>query len=141
MGHAKPYTKEQSTISYKTYREEYLSKTRKKPKYNNVRQEYNGHHYDSKLEAKYAQELDFRIDAGEVKEWERQVKLPLTMNGIHLCNYYIDFKVTMTDGSIEYVEVKGKETQLWRLKWKILLSLSGTPYDPLEPGSELKVVK
>ena len=37
------------------------------------RTDYNGAVYDSKLEAGYAQELDLRIRAKDLKSWERQV--------------------------------------------------------------------
>ena len=137
----KQESKPPGTITAKTYREEYLSKTRKKGKYHNVRQEYNGVIYDSKLEAKYAQELDFRIDAGQVVKWERQVKLELKVYGNHVTNYFIDFKVYNADGTIEYVECKGMKLPLWIMKWQLLLALSGTNDDPLEPGAELKVVR
>ena len=89
-------------------------------KYHAHSTEYAGNVYHSKLEAGYAQELDLRIKAKDIKRWERQVKLDLKVNGIHIANYYIDFIITHNDDSQEYVEVKGMETDLWRMKWKIL---------------------
>ncbi len=85
-----PYSKQQSTISAKTYREVYLSQVKKKNKFNAKTSTYKDKKYDSKLECKYAQELDFRIDAGEVIKWEKQVKLDLTVNGVHICFYYCE---------------------------------------------------
>lgn len=92
-------------------------------KYKNVKQEHNGIVYHSKKEAGYAAELDLRKKAGDILEWERQVKISLDVNGFHICNYYIDFKVLHNDGTIEYVEVKGFETDEWRLKWKLFEAL------------------
>lgn len=135
---SKPYSKESSTISAKTYREEYLSQTKKKNKYGAKKQDYNGKKYDSNLECRYAQELDFRIDAGEVKKWDRQVKIDLTVNGVHITFYYCDFRVELTDGTIQYVETKGVKTAAFVLKWKLLLALKD---DLLEPGAELLIVK
>lgn len=89
-------------------------------KYKNVRQTYNGYAYDSRREAEYAFELDLRKKAGEVKNWERQYKLDLRANGQHICNYYVDFRVELADGSIQLAEVKGYPTPLWRLKVKIM---------------------
>ena len=80
---------------------------------------YNGYNYDSGLEAKYAENLDWRIKAGEVEKFERQHKISLDLNGVHIANYFIDFKVFLADGTIEYHEVKGMETDLWRLKWRM----------------------
>ena len=43
----------------------------------------------------------------------------------HLTNYYIDFVVHHNDGTIEYVECKGVEQDLWRLKWTMLEAVYG----------------
>lgn len=88
-------------------------------KYRNTKQTYNGYSYDSKLEAGHAQHLDLLIKAGEVEKWERQHKISIDINGVHICNYFIDFKVYFIDGRIEYHEVKGYETDVWKLKWKL----------------------
>ena len=61
--------------------------------------------------------------AGDIKKVERQVKLSLDVNNFHICNYYIDFKVTHNDDTIEYIEVKGIETKDWKLKWKLCEAL------------------
>lgn len=90
-----------------------------KNKYGAVRQTYNGFSYDSKREAQYAADLDWMKKAGEVKKWERQHKIELQVNGVHIANYYIDFKVWFSDGRIEYHEVKGAETALWIMKFRI----------------------
>lgn len=92
-------------------------------KYKAKKQTYNGYSYDSKLEASYAMELDLLIKAGEVDKWERQHKISIDINGVHICNYFIDFKVYFVDGRIEYHEVKGYETDVWKLKWKLSKAL------------------
>ena len=81
---------------------------------------YEGVAYHSKLEAAYAQELDFRVKAKDIKSWERQVKLDLKVNGVHITNYIMDFVIHHNDGSREFVECKGLEMDLWKIKWKIL---------------------
>jgi hypothetical protein len=80
---------------------------------------YNGYNYDSRLEASYAMQLDWLIKAGEIESVERQYKIDITINGEHICNYFIDFKVNYTDKHCEYHEVKGFETDLWRIKWRL----------------------
>lgn len=89
-------------------------------KYHNVPSEYKGVIYDSAFEASYAAELDYRIKSGEIIRWDRQVKIDLRSNGFHIANYYIDFIVYYPDKTKEYVEVKGKETESWRMKWRLL---------------------
>ncbi len=81
---------------------------------------YNGSVYHSKFEAAYAFELDLRVKAGDIKSWDRQVKLDLKVNGHHINNYYIDFIITHNDESREFVECKGLELEPWRTNWKIL---------------------
>ena len=109
----------------------------KRNKFNAKRSTYNGRNYHSKKEASYAMELDWRIKAGEVKEWIPQYKLPLYVNGILIANYFIDFKIIMHDDSVELHEVKGFETDLWRMKWRITKAV----LDEIEPGAKLVLVK
>lgn len=96
---------------------------RKGNKYHNISSTYDGIQYHSKKEAGYAAELNLRKKAGDIKDWERQVPLSLDVNGFHICNYYIDFIVHHNDGLLEYVEIKGFETDVWRLKFKLAEAL------------------
>src|SRR5437899_3365962 len=102
------------------------------PRIKSTRTDYNGMWFQSKLEANYAQQLDWRIKVGEVKEWKRQHKIEIKVNGIKICNYYIDFVVTLKDGSQQFVEVKGMEQEIWRLKWKLCMAMK----DEIAPGVE-----
>lgn len=92
-------------------------------KYGNISAEHNGIQYHSKKEAAFAAQLDLRVKAGDIKSWERQVCIALDVNGFHICNYYIDFVVTHNDGVKEYIEVKGFETDVWKMKWKLFEAL------------------
>lgn len=88
-------------------------------KYKNVRANYDGYTYASKKEAEYAFELDCRKKAGDIKNWGRQIRIPLFVGKYKICDYIVDFIINHNDGSEEYVEVKGMELPLWKLKWKI----------------------
>lgn len=77
---------------------------------------YNGRIYHSKKEAGAAQELDLRLKAKDIKAWEPQVKMSLDVNGHHITNYFVDFKITHNDDSIEYLEIKGFVTEIFRFK-------------------------
>lgn len=110
---------------------------RKKGKYGNKSQTYNGRTYHSIREANHAEELDWRIKAGEIKEVIPQHKIDLKVAGVHICNYYIDFKVILKDDSVEYHEVKGFETETWRLKWKLFEAL----LDEIDKGAALIIIK
>lgn len=98
---------------------------------------FDGKKYDSNFESKYAQELEFRRIAGDIKSWQRQVRMDLRAHGVHICFYKIDFIITHNDDSIEYVEVKGFETDLWRFKWRLFEAQMNHE----QPLAKLTVVK
>ena len=97
---------------------------------------YNGSVFDSQFEADYARELDLRVKAKDILKYERQVKIPLVVNGYLITNYYIDFILYHPGGTVEYVECKGYATKSWRLKWKLFEAL----YSGKE-GVKLTVIK
>lgn len=98
---------------------------------------YNGIYYHSQLEAAYAQELDLRLKAKDIKKWERQIPLDLSVNGFKICRYIMDFRLTHNDGSVELVETKGFETDVWRMKFKLLEAIYSKEY----PEITLTVLK
>lgn len=120
-----------------SYRLTFQNKTRTKNKYSAKGTEYNGRWYHSKKEARYAEELDWRIKAGEITEVTPQWKIELRVNGVLIANYFVDFKVVTKDGTVQYHEVKGFETIDWQMKWKLLQAIK----DEIEPGVELILVK
>lgn len=79
-----------------------LAAHRSKSKYRNVRTEYNGVWYDSKAEALWARDLDYRMRDGEVLEWHRQTKVQV---GPQITTV-VDFSVRDRNGW-HYEEVKG----------------------------------
>jgi len=80
-------------------------------KYNAKATEYRGWRFDSKAEAKYAQELDQRKKSGEVYMWLRQTPFDLGED----TRYRADFVVIESDGTIYAVDVKGVETSAFRI--------------------------
>jgi len=106
-------------------------------KFRSVKTEYGGNLFHSKGEAGYAMELDWRIKAGDIKSYERQVKIDLTVNGVHICNYFVDFKVINKHGGVEYHEYKGAVLALFMLKWRLFQAL----INEIDPGAELIVIK
>lgn len=100
---------------------------------NNKSSTHDGVIYHSKKERDYAQELDLRVKAGELKEWKRQVPIVMTVNGIKICTYYIDFVEIDHRGNEMYTEIKGFETDVWRMKWRL--------FEALYPDLEKQVIK
>lgn len=119
------------------YRINYFSTTKRKNKYNAKSQQFGGRTYHSKFEARYAEDLEWRKKAGEIEEIIPQYKIELKVNGVLVCRYYVDFKIVLADGSIEYHEVKGFETEIYRLKKKLFLAL----LPEIDPGAEYIVIK
>lgn len=89
-------------------------------KYHSETSQVNGVTYQSKFEAAYAQELDLRVRAREIVSWERQIKCEIVIDGIKICTYWVDFLVHYPNGDKELVETKGFETDLWKIKRKLL---------------------
>ena len=106
-------------------------------KYKAEKQTFGGRSYHSKKEADYAANLEWRKRAGEIKEIIPQYKLDIRVNGKHITNYFIDFKIILADDTIELIEVKGFATDVWRLKWLLTEAL----LDEIEPGAKLVLVK
>lgn len=78
---------------------------------------------DSKFEAGLARDLELRKKAGDIKDFREQVKIPLIVNDLVVCDYKVDFEVEHNDGTIEYIEAKGYATDTWKLKWKLFEAL------------------
>jgi hypothetical protein len=96
---------------------------KRKNKFNAQKQKVGGVMYDSKMEASYAEQLEWRKKAGEITDIKRQHKIEIRVNGHLICNYYVDFLVTLADGTRQYHEVKGFSTDVFRMKWKLCMAL------------------
>ena len=77
------------------------------------------------------------MKAGEIKEIIPQYKIDLRVNGLHITNYFCDFKIILSDGSVQFIEAKGMVLPLFQIKWRLLEAL----INEIEPGAELIVVK
>ena len=96
---------------------------------------HKGYIFDSKFEAGYAQELDMRVMAKDIKNYDKQIPIDLTVNGYKICTYKIDFIVYHNDGLIEYVETKGYMTPVWKIKWKLFEAIYSE-----KPNTKLTVI-
>ena len=81
-------------------------------KYNAKPTEVDGIRFDSKKEAKYYVELKLRQQAGEVIGWMRQVPIHLPGGTI----LRIDFLEFHADDTVHIVDVKGMETDAFKIK-------------------------
>ena len=81
-------------------------------KYRNIPSEADGIRFASKAERNYYLRLKLRVQAGEVAWFIRQV--PFHLPG--KTKYVADFLEVLADGRIRVVDVKGRETQMFKLK-------------------------
>jgi len=113
---------------------------------------YNGMYFDSRKEAGEGRHLEQLKEKGEIKDWQKQYKLdfyveiiknkPILIcnpdshvNKMFLLRYYIDFFVTHNDGTIELIEVKGQQTNDYRLKRNLMEAVYGN-----DPNYQLTII-
>lgn len=90
---------------------------------------YKGKVYASTLEMDYRKHLDLLKKAkgnDRVLEIEEQVVFPFEYNGVKICKYILDYKVTYPD-RVEYVDTKGIKggTDVFMIKSKLMLAFYG----------------
>lgn len=81
-------------------------------KYNAVRVELDGFRFDSKAEGRYYLDLKRRKEDGEIIQFLRQVPFHLPGN----TRYVVDFVEFHADGSVHFVDVKGRPNETFKLK-------------------------
>jgi len=91
-------------------------------KYRNVKTIVDGMKFDSRREANYYIYLKAQRACGGLT-FERQVRIPLAA-GI---KYVVDFVVKHKSGRVEYVDVKGYRTTVYRMKKRLFEHQYGVP--------------
>ena len=87
-------------------------------KYNAKKTNIDGVTFDSKMEAREYGTLKMRKLAGEIKHFDLHPVVTLPGN----IQWRLDFMVYYPNGKIEAVDVKGFETQAFKLKLKLFNS-------------------
>jgi hypothetical protein len=109
--------------------------TKRRNKFNAVKTEVDGIKFDSKAEARRWGELQLLVRAGEINNLTRQVRINLTVNDVHCGASIIDFQYfDIAKNRTVLEDVKGyigptAATQLWKLKFKLVEALTGTPVE------------
>lgn len=104
--------------------------SRRPHKYHAVPRVVDGIRFHSTREAEVYLDLCYQLRVGMIAALERQVRVELPGEPpiVWLC----DFRVTMPDGQVRYVEVKGVETPEWKLKKRLLRAHRPDIYAALE---------
>ena len=109
-----------------------LTPAAKRSKYGNRKTEYNGVLYHSALEAAAAAHLDNLIRQGYVKFWRGQVRYDL-YGGV---TYIADFHVVYQTGRSRNIDLKGFETDVFKIKRKLFEERYG-PLDVVKRWQEI----
>lgn len=99
--------------------------TKKPSKYRNKKTVVDGREFHSKKESGVYLDLKNEQIAGLITELECQVKIPIYVNGIHICDYIADFGCKR-HGKPEIIEVKSKITRklpVYIIKKKLLQAM------------------
>ncbi|WP_046721480.1 DUF1064 domain-containing protein [Heyndrickxia coagulans] len=97
----------------------------KKTKYGSKKVEIDGHVFDSKIEARYYEQLKWLQANDQILFFRLQPRYLLQeafqKNGktFRKIEYVADFEVHHLDGSIEVIDVKGMETEAFKIKKKL----------------------
>ena len=100
-----------------------------KNKYNAKKVEVDGIVFSSKAESSYYEHLLDLMHDGVVESFEMQKPYtlldkfphPKTGKTIRAIKYVPDFEVIYTDGRVEVVDVKGMQTDVFRMKCKLFM--------------------
>lgn len=89
-------------------------------KYKAIRTKYKGRTFDSRAEATKAFQLDCMKVKGEIFDWTPQFRIVLNIYDskglvIDSIKHRVDFCVTNLDGTYTLIEIKGVETQRYKI--------------------------
>lgn len=108
----------------------------KRSKYRNKKTEFNGVMYASRLEAEYAALLAVRLKAGEIDYLETQKRFDAVINGKKCFAYIADFYFfDKVANRWRIVDVKGFETDVFKLKRKVIEALHGNEIELVKRGN------
>ena len=107
---------------------------RRYSKYNAKKVEVDGIKFDSKAEGEFYLHLKQQVAERKILGFERQKRILLqegfSVEGgkgkIRPIFYVVDFIVTENDGTITYIDVKGVETDVFKLKKKLFMKRYNT---------------
>ena len=113
----------------KSFKLPQLNGGQKRGRYGSYKCEVNGITFDSVMEARFYAFLLLQKAGRKIKNFERQVPYELlpkfkTKAGktIRATDYIADFVITEKDGSQKVIDVKGKKTEVFRIKEKLFMN-------------------
>lgn len=100
---------------------------KKRPKYGNKPTVVCGEQFDSGKEAQRYEQLLLLERACKITQLRHHVRYPLTVNGIDICEYEVDFVYVDEQGVRHYEDVKADATitPAFRMKQRLMLAIHG----------------
>lgn len=114
-------------ISQEDYKKIVAKRLAKKPKFGNVKKEFNGRTFDSTKELNRYQDLLVWQSSGQITELECQRSFDIEVNG-HYIGFYVSDFTYKKDGRLVVEDVKSKVTRklpLYRWKKKLTEAIHG----------------
>lgn len=86
-----------------------------------------GQKFRSHVEAHYYNRCLILQKTGEIVLIEREVRYELVVNGVFVCTYFLDFRITYKDDRVEHVDTKSEATltPIYRIKKQLMLACHG----------------
>lgn len=82
--------------------------------------------FASKAEAARYSTLKMLERANEIEDLELQPKFTVEVNGVHICDYFADFRYTDCREGLQVTEdVKGVKTPVYKLKKRLVEAVHG----------------
>mgnify|MGYP003334020814 CR=1 FL=1 len=108
-------------------------------KYHNLFCTIDGIKFHSQAEAAEYSRLKLELKAGEIKDLKLQPKFQITINDIKICKVILDFiYFDKRVNKMRYIDVKGVETAISRLKKKLVEAQHGIEVELVKKKSNGK---
>lgn len=95
----------------------------KKGKYKSVGKWVDGLYFHSTKESEYYGTLKLRMKNGELKNFRRQVRFKIEINGVKITTYVCDFIEYYWDGTRRVIDVKSdftRKLEMYRIKKRLM---------------------
>ncbi len=98
---------------------------RKTSKYRAIKTTVDGITFASHKEAMRYQQLLLMLHTKQIKDLKLQVKFPIVVNDMKICNYIADFVYIDKDGKTVVEDTKGVRTSVYSIKKKLIKAIYG----------------
>jgi Protein of unknown function (DUF1064) len=104
-------------------------------KYNAVRVKLDGYTFDSKAEARYYGDLTLQARKGQLLNLKVHPRFEIKLVRQKICDVILDFAFyDKIAGRDRYIDVKGRDNALSRLKRKLVEAFYGIKIEVVKPG-------